>query len=216
MELIDLGASRSFPDLSTLRDASAAWRGTMILGGDPVARARALAGRDLSSEAAIAVELHTECLGLYLGEQEDTVVNVVGFSRYRLGRAAATDLVEVVRTRATSQSVIAAIHALFNGMGLSTAVCADAPGRIVDYLLRPYLNAALASVDEGLAPPEEMDMALRLGLGHPLGPIELLHATGMEEHYRVSSELYEALGSLRFNPARRARARAWRTAIGLD
>lgn len=216
MELIDLGGSRSFPDPAVLRQLDDSVQGVMIIGGDASGRARALQGlRRGSDHTVVCVELQTECLGLYLGEHEDTSTDVLGFARFRMGEADPSDLVELVRLRSTSDTAVAAARALFQILGLSTAVCVDTPGRIVDSLLRPYLNDALNSVDEGLAGAADIDLAVRLGLGYPQGPNELLQSTGLDAHFQVSNELYMARGTPEFVPARKARSCAMRKKIGL-
>ncbi|HSV82413.1 MAG TPA: 3-hydroxyacyl-CoA dehydrogenase family protein [Ramlibacter sp.] len=153
----------------------------------------------------VAVELGTECLGVHTGEwrgQEGS--NVVGFARFRLGQADPTSLVELVRQPQTSEAAIAAARAAFEAAGLKVAVCGDFPGRIVDRLIRPYLNAALRRLDEKLATAEDMDNTLRLGLGYPEGPIALLARTGLHHHYDATMALYQAVGEQPYFPARRA------------
>lgn len=168
--------------------------------------------RDPQPWQAIVVELGTECLGVHTGEsrgQEGS--NVLGFARFRLGRAAPTRLVELVRQPNTDPQALAAAREVFEGGGLKVAVCNDFPGRIVDRLIRPYLNAALRRLDEKLASADDMDTTLRLGLGYPEGPISLLERTGLAEHHDVTKALYEALGDPAYAPARRAQvARARR------
>jgi len=215
-ELIDLGGSRSFPDVTVLQKVDASTQGVIILGGDAQSRAHALHERRRQSEAVVVcVELEAECLGLYLDEHEEESSDVLGFARFRMGRAEPSDLVELVRVRATSDAAVAAARGLFQKLELSTVVCADTSGRIVDSLLRPYLNDALNSVDEGLASAPDIDLAVRLGLGYPQGPHELLQHTGLDAHFQVSNELYMARGTPEFVPARQARASAMRKKIGL-
>lgn len=154
---------------------------------------------------AILVELGTECLGVHTGEARgEEGSNVLGFARFRLGRSQPTSLVELVRQPNTSPEAIAAAREVLEGCGLVVAVCNDFPGRIVDRLIRPYLNAALRRLDERLASADDMDTTLRLGLGYPEGPIALLERTGLAEHHDVTQALYEALGDAAYAPARRA------------
>jgi 3-hydroxybutyryl-CoA dehydrogenase len=215
-ELIDLGGSRSVPEGDSLRQqSSTSARATLVIGGDAVARARAFSTLDISKRDVVAVELGTECLGFHLGEGADAPANVVGFARFQLGRLPASSLVELVRLRGTDPAALAAAQAVFEAAGLDCAISMDVPGRIVDSLLRPYLNAAMRSVDEGLAAPQDMDQALRLGLGFPRGPSELLDASGLEEHFEVSEQLHQALGTDGFVPGRRARVQASRNKAGL-
>jgi 3-hydroxybutyryl-CoA dehydrogenase len=130
---------------------------------------------------------------------------VLGFARFRLGRAPPTALVELVREPHTSDAALAAAKEIFEAAGLQVALCGDFDGRILDRLVRPYYNAALRRLDEGLASAEDLDTTLRLGLGYPEGPISLLTRTGLEHHYDVTRALYEALGDPAYAPARRAR-----------
>jgi len=216
-ELIDLGASRSIPEGDVLRGyARAGADVTVIAGSDAATVARALAQVHLASKRAVMVELGTECLGFHTGEQAAAgETNVLGFARFRLGAQQPSQLVELVRQRSTSEAALAAGAAVFKAASLEVSVCGDVPGRIVDSLLRPYLNAALESVDEGLAEPTVLDQALRLGLGYPQGPIELLEASGLEAHCQITTELYDGLGAPNFFPARRARVAAMRLQANL-
>jgi 3-hydroxybutyryl-CoA dehydrogenase len=153
----------------------------------------------------ILIELNNECLGAYTGENSALEGgNVLGFARFRLGAAPPSDLVEIVRQPATPAAAIEEAVALFEQNGLKTAVCADSPGRIVNRLLRPYLNAVLRRLDEGLATAADMDLTLKLGLGYPEGPVGLLERTGLAAHHDVSLALYQALGDAAYAPARRS------------
>ena len=160
---------------------------------------------EVRDDRVVAIELGLECLGVHTGEargQEGS--NVVGFARFRLGTMEPSSLVEVVRQPNTSSVAIAVVTRYFQAAGLQVAVCADVPGRIVNRLARPYYNAALTSLDEGLASAADIDQTVRLGLGYPHGPIELLESSGLTDHHRVSQALYDALGDRDFLPARRA------------
>jgi 3-hydroxybutyryl-CoA dehydrogenase len=153
----------------------------------------------------VAVELGTECLGVHTGEQGGQEgSNVVGFARFRLGDAEPTGLVELVRQPNTAPAAVAAAREVLESVGLTVVVCADFPGRIIDRLVRPYYNAALRRLDEGLASAQDMDTTLRLGLGYPEGPIALLDRTGLADHHDVSQALYQQLGDPAYIPARRA------------
>ena len=131
--------------------------------------------------------------------------NVVGFARFRLGAAAPTALVEIVRQPHTAETAVAAAKEIFEAAGLQVAICGDFDGRILDRLVRPYFNAALRRLDEGLATADDLDTTLRLGLGYPEGPLSLLERTGLEHHHDVTQALFEALGDPAYAPARRAR-----------
>jgi len=203
--LIDTGNSRSFPGTHALTQGAAASGDVIVvIGADVAGGLASIEARD--RKTAIVLELGTECLGVYTGEARgDEGSNLLGFARFRLGEAEPTRLVELVRQARTDPAAIAAAKQVFEAASLSVAVCNDFPGRIVDRLIRPYLNAALRRLDEGLASADDMDTTLRLGLGYPEGPIALLDRTGLAAHFDVTQALHEALGEPAYAPARRAR-----------
>src|SRR5688572_2237866 len=204
-ELIDTGESRSFPKPHALTSkAEAKGDAVVIIGGNVGKALQTLTARE--SRVAVLIELGTECLGVHTGEARGNEgSNVLGFARFRLGSADPTDLVEVVRQPGSSDAAVAAAKEIFEAAGLKVAVCGDVDGRIIDRLVRPYYNAALRRLDEGLATAADLDTTLKLGLGYPVGPISLLESTGLENHYDVTQALYEALGDPAYAPARRAR-----------
>lgn len=203
--LIDTGGSRSFPAAHALTQGAAEDGEVVVVIGAEVKRGLARV-KDPGRRAAVILELGTECLGVHTGESRGTEgSNVLGFARFRLGNAEPTGLVELVRQPSTAPAALAAAQQIFADAGLAVAVCNDFPGRIVDRLIRPYLNAALRRLDEGLASADDMDATLKLGLGYPEGPIALLERTGLAAHFDVTQALYESLGDAAYAPARRAR-----------
>lgn len=202
--IVRAGESRSFPAPHAFVESADDQGAARVFIGLEASGALAQAG-ELSACPFVAVELGQECLGVHTGEaggREGS--NVVGFARFRMGRADPTPLIELVRQPQTRDSAVAAARAAFEAAGLKVAVCGDFPGRIVDRLIRPYLNAALRRLDERLASAEDMDKTLCLGLGYPEGPISLLERTGLAEHHDVTQTLYAALGQEAYAPARRA------------
>ena len=129
---------------------------------------------------------------------------MLGFARFRVGDAEQTNLVELVRQPRTNAAALAAASLLFTDAGLQFAVCGDFAGRIIDRLVRPYYNAAMRRLDEGLATADDLDTTLRLGLGYPEGPIALLERSGLAHHFDVTHALFEASGDAAYAPARRA------------
>jgi len=147
------------------------------------------------------VELGHECLGVHA----DDGSNILGFARFRLGDDPPSDLVELVRLPKTPQAAIDAAQAFLASAGLEVALCNDFAGRIIDRLVRPYFNAALQKLDEGLATAADLDLTVRLGLGYPAGPIALLERSGLAHHFAISKALFACYGERGFVPARRAR-----------
>lgn len=202
--LLRAGDSRSFPDPHPFLDAASSDGDGRVFIGAQAGAAFSQAG-DLSACPFVLVELGTECLGVHTGESRGREgSNVLGFARFRLGRAEPTKLVELVRQPETVPEALAAARAALEAAGLVVAVCGDFPGRIVDRLIRPYFNAALRRLDEKLATADDLDKTLCLGLGYPEGPISLLERTGLSEHHDVTQALYVALGQEAYAPARRA------------
>ena len=202
--LIQAGDSDSFPEPHAFtRAARAEGSGLVILGnraGDTYASLEHVEKFDF-----VAIELGSECLGVHVGESAARETsNVVGFARFRLGRAPPSRLVEIVKQPGTTVAALAAARNAFAAADLVPAVCNDFPGRIVNRLIRPFYNAVLRRLDEGLASAEDLDKTLCLGLGYPKGPVALLEETGLEHHHDVTARLFAALGQEAYTPARRA------------
>jgi 3-hydroxybutyryl-CoA dehydrogenase len=212
-KLLCAGPSRSFPSgAAELEAAASAEAGLIIIGASAGQTFAAL--EDADDYAFIAVELGLECLAEHTGLDADSRAGrTVGFARFRMGDAPPTKLIELVKQSWTQDAAIAAAKAAFESAGLVVAVCGDFPGRIVDRLIRPYLNAVLRRFDEELASAEDLDMTLRLGLGYPEGPLALLNRTGLAHHFDVTEALHQSLGGADFLPARRARVAKNRSAL---
>jgi len=203
--IIDTGNSRSFPASHPLLEGKSGDGEVVILVGEKAGEALSKVG-NADAKTAILIELGTECLGVHTGESRaGEGSNILGFARFRLGDGDPSNLVELVRQPNTPDSAIDAAKAVLEGAGLKVAVCLDFAGRIIDRLVRPYYNAALRRLDEGLATADDMDLTLKLGLGYPEGPIALLERTGLAHHFDVSQSLFEAYGESPYAPARRAR-----------
>lgn len=212
-EILVLGDSASFPESHPLLDNAERRGEVVILLGNRIPEALERLGKR-DRYKAVVVELGMECLGVYTGESRgEEGSNLLGFSRFRLGGDPATKLIELVRQPATPQPAIDAAKQVFESAGLQVAVCKDVPGRIVNRLVRPYYNAALRRLDEGLATALDMDTTLKLGLGYPEGPIGLLERSGLEAHYDTSMALWQAYGDPGFLPARRAQVAKQRASM---
>ncbi|KAL3900308.1 MAG: hypothetical protein SGCHY_001433 [Lobulomycetales sp.] len=83
-------------------------------------------------------------------------------------------LVEVIRMAETDESVLESVVAYSKGLGKVPVMCKDRPGFIVNRLLVPYMMEAIRLVERGDATKEDVDIAMKLGAGYPMGPFELL------------------------------------------
>lgn len=204
-QLIDTNDSLSFSGNDPFRErAVSAQSDVAIVIGSNISHG--LASISTTRFAAVLLELRTECLGAYVSEdfgREGS--NILGFNRFRLGDSPPSKLIEIVFQPATTEKAKAAATAVFDAAGFTTALCKDSPGRIVDRLIRPYFNQALAALDDELANADQLDRALMLGLGYRRGPVDLLAEGGLDDHFRVSNSIYAATGDAAYMPARRAR-----------
>lgn len=102
-------------------------------------------------------------------------------------------LVEVVRALGTSNETIKTACAFVSSIGKEFIVCKDTPGFVVNRLLIPYVNQAIQALDDGLASKEDIETALKLGLGYPMGPYTLMDNVGIDIHKHASEAIYEEL-----------------------
>lgn len=109
-------------------------------------------------------------------------------------------LVEVVRTVATSTATVATADAFARSLGKETVAARDTPGFIVNLLLIPYLNDAVRAVERGVATTADVDTAMRLGCGHPMGPLALLDLIGLDTGCRVAEIMFDEFREARYAP----------------
>ena len=135
-KIIQHGESRSFPDSHPfVAHANPDGQGSVFIGAQAAGAFQAHT-EIVSQSSFVAIELGNECLGVHLGDDAGPD-NVVGFARFRLGDAAPTELVELVRMPYTSAHALDSARLAFEAAGLKVAVCNDFPGRILNRLLRP-------------------------------------------------------------------------------
>jgi 3-hydroxybutyryl-CoA dehydrogenase len=100
-------------------------------------------------------------------------------------------LLELVRGLETSDETLEFARGMGERLGKTVVVSKDRAGFIVNTLLSCYLNMAVRMVEEGFASKEDIDAAVTLGLGHPMGPLTLLDLVGIDTAYAISDVLYE-------------------------
>jgi 3-hydroxybutyryl-CoA dehydrogenase len=110
-------------------------------------------------------------------------------------------LVEVVRTVRTSEETVDAIYGVGKKMGKHCVVCPDRAGFIVNALLFPYLNDAVKMLESGYATAEDIDNAMKLGCGHPMGPFALLDIVGLDVSLQIINSLYGEFREPGYAPA---------------
>lgn len=100
-------------------------------------------------------------------------------------------LVEIVQAITTSDATIEALRSFVTRLGHTGVVSRDTTGFIVNRLLQPYLNSAVRLLEQGVATAEEIDAAVKLGLRHPMGPLELIDHTGVDIVYHIGNIFFE-------------------------
>lgn len=101
-------------------------------------------------------------------------------------------VVEIVSALQTSPEVVQRLVAFTAEIGKTPIEVKDRPGFLVNRLLMPYLNDVIDELDAGLASADDIDTALRLGLGYRMGPLELLDLIGLDTHHHATHSAYDA------------------------
>jgi len=112
-------------------------------------------------------------------------------------------LVELIRSSATSDESVATIRGLSAELGKQVIVSADRPGFIVNRILMPFLAEAIRALEQGVGTPEDIDTGARVGLNHPMGPLELADFIGLDVCLEVMRVLDDGLGGQQFRPPQR-------------
>jgi 3-hydroxybutyryl-CoA dehydrogenase len=107
-------------------------------------------------------------------------------------------LVEVVRTIATDAAVYEEMVAFGAKLGKTPVRAHDSTGFIVNRLLVPYLLDAVRALEEGVGSIEDIDNSMRLGCGHPMGPLTLLDFVGLDTTYYIANIMFEEFREKRF------------------
>jgi 3-hydroxybutyryl-CoA dehydrogenase len=134
-----------------------------------------------------------------MGAATDHPERVVGLHFFN--PAPVMQLVEVVRTVASSPEVESRASAWVTSIGKHPVHCRDRAGFIVNFLLFPYLNDAVRMHEEGYSTPEEIDTAMKLGCAHPMGPFELMDIIGLDVTFSILSSLHQEFRERRLAPA---------------
>ncbi len=109
-------------------------------------------------------------------------------------------LVEVVRTILTDEAAVTAAMEWVRGVGKVPVQAKDATGFIVNRLLVPYLLDAIRAYESGVASLEDIDQAMKLGCGYPMGPFTLLDLVGLDTTMYVAEVMFEEFREARYAP----------------
>lgn len=161
--------------------------------------------RDLFASVAVAVGeaavITTNTSAISVSDLATSVPNPERFAGLHFfNPAQLMKLVEVVAALQTAPEIIQALVAFSEDIGKVAVVVKDRPGFLINSLLMPYLNDVVQELDDGLASAQDIDTAIKLGLGYRQGPLELLDLIGLDVHAHATHAAYEATLDPRFAP----------------
>jgi 3-hydroxybutyryl-CoA dehydrogenase len=123
---------------------------------------------------------------------------IVGIhSLFAVPRAA---MVEVVRAMRTSESTFEAAKDLARSMGKEVVEVYEYPGFVTARVMIPFINEAVYALMEGVAVSEDIDTAVKLGFGFPMGPLELADTIGLDDLMSLMESLFKELGEFKYKP----------------
>ena len=123
---------------------------------------------------------------------------VIGFHFFNPAPAMA--LIELVTTVVTAPWVVETARRFAERIGKTPVTVKDRAGFIANLLLFPYLNQAVGMLESGYASPEDIDTAMQLGAGHPMGPIATLDLIGLDSATAIMERIFEEFGDTRHAP----------------
>lgn len=109
-------------------------------------------------------------------------------------------LVEIINGYATDSRVTQKIHALSLYLGKVPAVAQDYPGFVANRILMPMINEAICTLHEGVAGVEDIDTIMKLGMAHPMGPLQLADFIGLDTCLSILQVLHQGFGQPKYAP----------------
>jgi len=109
-------------------------------------------------------------------------------------------LVEIINGYSTSEATTAAVVEMSQSLGKVPVSCNDYPGFVANRILMPMINEAIIALHEGVAGVEEIDTIMKLGMAHPMGPLQLADFIGLDVCLSILNVLYDGLGNTKYAP----------------
>ncbi|MCO6495604.1 MAG: 3-hydroxybutyryl-CoA dehydrogenase [Bacteroidetes bacterium] len=109
-------------------------------------------------------------------------------------------LVEVINGFKTSKEVTDTIIKMSSGLGKVPTLVNDYPGFVANRILMPMINEAIISLHEGVSGVTEIDTVMKLGMAHPMGPLQLADFIGLDVCFAILNVLYEGFGNPKYAP----------------
>ena len=153
--------------------------------------------KDLDADTIIAS--NTSSISITrLGAQTDRPGKFVGM--HFMNPVPKIDLVEMIRGIATEEDTFQAVRGLAEKLGKTPVNAEDFPAFIVNRILLPMINEAIYTLYEGVGSVEPIDVAMKLGTRHPMGPLELADFIGLDTCLAVMHVLHEGLADTKYRP----------------
>jgi 3-hydroxybutyryl-CoA dehydrogenase len=187
----------------------------------PVASYEPMASADLIIEAATEKEeikrkIFAE-VGKILGHQAILASNTSSIPITRMAQAApdparfigihffnpvpVMGLIEVIKGLATSDATVKTVRSYCEALGKEVVFAEDEPGFVVNRILLPMINEAVFVLGQGTANVADIDKGCRIGLNHPMGPLELADFVGLDTCLDIVMVLYNTTGDSKYRPA---------------
>ena len=109
-------------------------------------------------------------------------------------------LVEIINGYSTSKETTDAVVQMSASLGKVPVSCNDYPGFVANRILMPMINEAIIALYEGVAGVEEIDTIMKLGMAHPMGPLQLADFIGLDVCLSILNVLYDGLGNTKYAP----------------
>jgi len=152
---------------------------------------------DLKTDAIVAS--NTSSISITrLGAATDRPERFIGM--HFMNPVPAVALVELIRGIATDDATFQTIRALAVKLGKTPVAAEDFPAFIVNRILLPMINEAVYTLYEGVGSVDAIDVAMKLGANHPMGPLELADFIGLDTCLSVMQVLYEGLSDSKYRP----------------
>ncbi len=109
-------------------------------------------------------------------------------------------VVEIIATIMTEPEVLELVTGFARSLGKTPIHSADRPGFVVNRLLVPFMLDAVRALEEGVGTKEDIDTGMKLGCGHPMGPLELMDFVGLDTTFYIANIMYDEFREKRFAP----------------
>jgi 3-hydroxybutyryl-CoA dehydrogenase len=201
--LLSLARDKGF-DVTNPTDASAVAPATALaidaVAGDREKKRTVIGNLDAAlPESAVILTLCLAASATELAAAAKQPARIVGFATFYPLKE--RNVVEIAGSMRTAEKYVAAVEELFTSLGKETVRVKDAAGLTFPRILSLIINEAARSLDEGVARAEEIDVAMRLGVNYPKGPLRWADEIGLDEVYAVLEGLQRETGDDRYRPA---------------